>query len=122
MPRILPRDFRAPIPPSPSWHPRPEEYEGHVALQRAVRELWYAASSRGLAGAVGRPYGTARAWITGRRRPPPDVMRALARWLRQHASTALELAAALDTAATARERAPRRLTGMWQRWSGQPSA
>ena len=112
--RLLPRDLRATIPPTTSWLPKPDKYAGHDALQRAVRELWYAAPVAGLAKSVGSPHSTARSWVTGRRRPPASVMRAVAHWLRLHAGTMLELAVALDRAATERDREPRRLHGMFQ--------
>jgi hypothetical protein len=114
--RILPRDFRAAIPPSTTWLPRPDLYVGHVAFQRSIRELWYAAPVAGLAKALGRPHSTARAWATGYRRPPADVLRAVARWLRQHANVMLELALLLDSAAASRDREPRRLYGVWGKY------
>ena len=95
-------------PPPPSA-PRQPHDDTHLAA--ACRNLWPGRHAAELAAYVGRPKATCRAWISGRRRPPVSVLRAVASALLSRAQEALSIEAFLKSEANARDREPVKLRG-----------
>jgi len=95
-----------PPPPTAPRHPRADTH-----LSAACRNLWPGRHAAELAAFTGRPKATCRAWLSGRRRPPVSVLRAVASALHSRAQEALSIEAFLKTEADARDREPVRRQG-----------
>ena len=102
--------------------PSPAQKCPHDAtwLDRAARTLWPERHAAGLAALAGCPKSTARAWLSGRNRPPISVLRAVIHALHLRAEVCLSIKPFMESEVTAREREPRRLAG-WaeiKEWDG----
>ena len=62
------------------------------ALIRAVNHLWAGRQNVGLAVALGRPHGSVRNWLTGRRNISAEILDDLAAYTERHARQSLAIA------------------------------
>ena len=83
-----------------------EQHHDATHLAAACRNLWPGRHAAELAAFTGRPKATCRAWLSGRRRPPVSVLRAVGGALHSRAQEALSIGAFLKTEADARDREP----------------
>lgn len=82
------------------------QHQGVTPLRRAVIEMFARAPNLQFAEAVGRPRGTVRSWMSGYRRPPIEILRAVAALLRSRACLCQSLAAEIEHIARVREAQP----------------
>ena len=93
--------------------PSPAQMQRHDAarLREACRCLWPDRQAAGLAALVGCPKSTARAWLSGHRRPPPSTLHRVIHALHERAAICSTVEAFLQSELAAREREPIRRTG-----------
>ena len=82
-----------------------------TAFAAACRALWPSRHNYGLAAFAGRPKRTARAWISGDRRPPVSVLLAVQSLLQTQSASMATIAAFLASEAQTRKREPLRRSG-----------
>jgi hypothetical protein len=87
-------------------HPR------DTLVGQAARLLFPGRHSADLVGALGHPYPTVRAWVSGYRRLPPRVLRRVNELLRQRQIDCSEIWREMEQAILKREGEPRHLRGI----------